>query len=197
MKTLFTITLIIALTSIFPIRSSALSTNPSSDDFISNSTISIDIKAVPQGIEDAVEVNIDARGMTIIDFAEVKGLTAIGSCTGDTKFTPTQICVSIAKSSAFTANESIGTVVVQFGSESSADLVLASTSAYSDGFTIRSVGGSLATFVNNDSSQPTNLPDKDINKDNRVIPALIGGILVVSIVLIATYIFSKMRSKSV
>jgi len=183
---------------LIPLKILAVSSTPSSGGFTPSSTITINLTANPQGSEDSVSLRIQASGMTINSYTPPSGgaWLSIPTCSGGVYFNSGEICVDLAKSSAITAGESLGTLNVTFGNLSMATLVKTTGNGYTDGVTNRANTGSLASFTLITGSSGT-LPVTGESKLDSKVVILIGGILVVSIVLIATYIFSKMRSKSV
>jgi LPXTG-motif cell wall-anchored protein len=113
----------------------AVSVTPSSGSLTAGATETLELIAAPtESNQNAVVLRLSVTGMSITGYTDPSGfLGVIGECSGGTKFTSTQICASLAKTSSITAGESLGTITVQVGNSGTATITKDTGNSYNFG----------------------------------------------------------------
>jgi hypothetical protein len=154
---------------LFALSAGAVSIVPSSGSFAPGSTQTFQILASPPAGQNAVALRLSVTGMTITGFTDPSGVIAVtGDCTGSVKYTSTQVCVSMAKTTDFQSGDPLGTFTATIASTGSASIVKDAGTEYSDGvgttastgtggtYTISTSGSGGTTLPNTSSSGSTN-----------------------------------------
>lgn len=151
-------------TSIFLKDVSALAINNPSSNYYLNSTHNFTLTAnFTESNIYAVRIKLTVSNATINSFTPTGGwLATIGECVGDTLYTSSEVCVSLAKSTTLTSGDTLGTLNVVFNSLGSVSFVRGDSNGYSDGNIFYPYTGSILTLdVVNEPSTPVEEPDPE------------------------------------
>lgn len=173
------------LTLIFPLKINAVSVSPNSGSYVPSAQLSINVTAAPTGAgSNAVAIRLSLVNATVVSFTPASGGSWIGAtqdCAGPAYFTSTTVCASLAKGSAITAGETLGTLVIQLSSSTgTATITKTSGNAYSDGSSTFADTGTAATFtISASGSTGNSLPNTAIGDPTSFLPLTLGALLIV------------------
>ena len=193
-KFLFAIVAFGILSSMFAFKANAYQTILETDEYLSDTTVTLNLTARPQGTENAVSINLVAEGMTVLNYTPPTGdwIGPTADCENDQTYTTNTVCASLAKPTSIELGESLGTITVKVKGSTYATLTKTSESAYSDGNTIRSDSGVLAEF--NTTLKPASaITPSDAAAASQ--PLVIVAALVVVVVLLALMLWPKIKSR--
>lgn len=159
--TSFSLGILMMLTYAITLSVSAITISPSSGTYAAGSTQTFTIVAAPPATGyNAAAINLTFSGMTVTGYtAPSGGQFVIPGCTGGTNYTSTQVCVNIASTEDFVAGDTLGTITVTMGSNSSATITKDSGTEYTGVgvSTVASTGsGGTYTITSSTSGGTTN-----------------------------------------
>lgn len=181
----------------------ALSIEPSSGLYDSDTTFEVELKANPSSEDqNAVSVRLQIENGEFVSFDQASGENWIGitkDCDNGEFFSATNVCLSIAKTTAFEKDENLGTIVVKITGDTAAKITKIEGNQYSNGETSSEDTGDLALYYTSTSVEELNTEDyANTNlSDNTSSLAIIFGVFLLIITLgIAVFIVMRKRNSA-
>lgn len=181
----------------------AFTANPSSGTFAPGASINMNLPAVPQTGENALEINIQVTNMTITNYTPPASSGSVTwvpiadpTCpTFPNFFNATQICYSLAKVSGgnITAGESLGTIAATSGSVGTATVSKVAGNAYVGGSSRADVGQIASFTIATGGSTGNTLPSTGIGEGLLEQKFLFFGLTFVSLGLLAYTILAPRK----
>ncbi len=197
MKKVFILLFIFGIFLTFGIRTDAFTADPNSGEYTQDTTLTLELKAKPQGNENAVSIDLLAEGLTITNYTPPSSSDWIGNtsdCSNGQLYSSDRVCTSMAKSSKIEDGESLGTITVQIKGSTYGKITKGSNNLYSDSTNLRNDLGTLAefnkTFQNNNSSSQL----LNIQISENLQPILIALTLAFIVILLVLMFLPKIKT---
>jgi hypothetical protein len=179
-RKLLLLLIFIMLTALFSRAVNAVSLSPSSGNYGVGSTITFSIvtSSVPaSSLAVQVRINVPVGG-TITAYTDPAGAGWLpglpGGCNGTAKFSVSNLCVDLTKSTDITNGESLGTFTVRFDSAGTYNIARGSDNGYLSGSTVIPQTGTVSTI-----NVLTSLPSTSIFDNFSGISAIIFGVTLI------------------
>lgn len=188
----------------FPV--SALTLDPSNDVVSNQTTLEITLKANPPSDNlNGISIRLKIENGEILNFEPANGEGWIGvtqDCEDNTKyFTNNNVCVSIAKSSAFLEDEILGTLTVSVNGTSTAKITKEEGNKYSNGELTIEDRGDGAVFFTEDALVNTavSLPVSGSlsNNDNTILILALFIVIVVILIGVLLVLVKRKRNSTI
>lgn len=144
-----------ALFLVLPVSASAYTLDPSDINIPAGTSGEVKILAKVSDGSNGVALNLEFTGLEVTNLTLPTGILSIGTCTGQKKFTTTNVCMDVASTNPFTDGQLLATVMVRRVDNSTAVITAVGENKYSKGTTVSGVvaqSGGIPTGVNLASS---------------------------------------------